>query len=53
MKKIEDRLKVLEQKTANIDGPKIPTGELTLENLLKSYDERLKVLETKCANIEV
>ena len=50
---IEDRLKVLEAKTKNIKGPEIPTGELTLENLLKSYDERIKVLETKCANIDV
>lgn len=53
MEKIEKRLKVLEKKTANIDGPEIPsTGELTIANLLKSYGDRLTVLEAKCANIE-
>ena len=48
---IEDRLKVLEAKCINIEGPTAPSGELTLDNLLQSYDKRLKVLEAKCANI--
>ena len=53
-KQIEDRLKILENKTSNIESsitPEIST-ELSIENLLKSYDERIKVLENKCANIQ-
>ena len=53
-KQIEDRLKVLETKCQNIEGetPTLSSGELTLENLLKSYDERIIILEKKCQNIK-
>ncbi|KAK8844266.1 hypothetical protein M9Y10_024477 [Tritrichomonas musculus] len=50
---LEDRLKILENKCQNIEGdtPTLSTGELTIENLMKSYDERIRILEKKCENI--
>lgn len=54
IQQLEDRLKVLEKKCENIEGesPNITTGELTIENLLKSYNERIIILEKKCQNIK-
>uniref|UniRef100_UPI0025F379F6 hypothetical protein n=1 Tax=uncultured Brachyspira sp. TaxID=221953 RepID=UPI0025F379F6 len=52
--KLEDRLKVLETKCQNIEGdtPTLSTGQLTIENLMKSYNERITILEKKCQNIK-
>ena len=53
LRQLDDRLKILEKKCENIDGDTstITTGEITIENLMKSYDERIRILEKKCQNI--
>ena len=52
---IENRIKILEQKTSNIESSStvISYDSLSIDNLLKSYNDRLTILETKCANIQI